>query len=233
MATEDVKGREAFQNMVGAMVVIVDGAGDIGYQGGMIGNSMAVEKMVFEVLVGCFDHGVGGFDVTLGDKMPDYGTGSRVDPVGKGTGIFGPVIGKELTAGEAGGLEVLLMRTAEIVQGKLGGTGGSDPAGKDGPGEVVLQQIDKIPGVVGRSEKSGIGMKELERGGGADTGVMIFPAMGRGLSFESQQGDILVEGGDGESGCAVPSQLVKDGGQGPVEETGIGAVGLDGFYFAG
>ena len=54
----------------------------------MIRDMLMIEKMIFQVFVRRFDHGIGTFDIALGNEVMDGRIGSSVDPVGNGTGIF-------------------------------------------------------------------------------------------------------------------------------------------------
>ena len=135
------------------------------------------------MLIGSFDHGIGEFDIALSDQVSKGGLDGARDPVFHRPGILRSIVGQKDSGSDSGRDQEVLQDFVQVLKRKRGLAGIGHPVAQNSPGEIILDEIDIILFIVGCSEDGGIGVQELQRGMGTDSGMMIFPSICRGFSF--------------------------------------------------
>ena len=142
-----------------------------------------IEEVIFQLLVSSFDHGIGEFDIALSDQVSKGGLVGARDPVFHRPGILRSIVGQKGSGSDSGRDQEVLQDFGQIFKRKMSLTGIGHPVAQNSPGEIILYEIDIMLFMVGRSEDGGIGVQELQRGMGTDSGMMIFLSICRGFSF--------------------------------------------------
>jgi hypothetical protein len=118
------------------VVKIFDGLLKIFNQGFMVGDVVMVEKLIFQLFIGRFDHGVRELDIALSDEMLNRWE-SGCYPFFYNSRILGTIIGDKLAGCYTSGNKISLPDLLQVIECMLGSTFAGDPIAQNGSGKII------------------------------------------------------------------------------------------------